>query len=331
MQPSAINASSKNRQRTAMAVRCLFFSISAAAFLSAGEFQPSASIVLLGDIMLGRGVAEAHAGGDWAAVLHSLQPAIRAADLALANLESPIGCDDSLLRSDPRSLAAPPAAAAALDSSGLDVLSTANNHALDAGPEGRRCTIETLSRLGIAALNSFSTPVGKNIHGLRISFLALDLVGDSPPEAADDLERSIRRAHKAGDLVVVSLHWGLEYQSGHDLLQEQIADRLVEAGADILWGHHPHVLQEISWIDGALVLYSLGNTVFDQQEPAPARRGTLVWANVDRSGVHSVAILPFAIDPGGGKTGALEVTSLWFSYPQIRSTRDIIALNRGAP
>ena len=84
-------------------------------------------------------------------------------------------------------------------------------------------------------------------------------------------------------------------------------------------------------MNGALVLYSLGNTVFDQQEPAPVRRGTLVWANVDRSGIRSVAVLPFVIDPRGGKTGAADISSLWFSYPQIGSARDIIAENRGSP
>jgi len=304
---------STGRQRT-RAVRCLLFSLLAAAVLTAGEYQPSASIVLLGDIMLGRGVAEAHAGGDWADVLQSLQPVIRTADLALANLESPIGCD-SILPSDPRSLVAPPAAAAALGSSGLDVVSTANNHALDAGPDGQRCTSDSLSPLGIDTLNSLSHPLEKRIRGLKIFLLALDFAGDAPPEAAGELERSIRRAHAAGELVVVSLHWGLEYQSGHDPLQEAIAARLVEAGADILWGHHPHVAQEMEWRKGSLILYSLGNTVFDQHEPASVRRGTLVWANLDRSGVQSIAILPFAIDPRRGKTGAPEILSLRFSHP----------------
>jgi poly-gamma-glutamate capsule biosynthesis protein CapA/YwtB (metallophosphatase superfamily) len=317
------------RQR-ATPVRCLICSIVAAAFLNAGEYQPSASLVFFGDIMLGRGVAEAHAAGDWESVLQSLHPVTRAADLALANLESPIGCD-STLPSDPRSLAAPPGAAKALGSAGMDVLSTANNHALDAGPDGRRCSIHALAALGIDAINSFSIPVEKTIRGLRMVFLALDFIGDKPPEAVGELERAIRRAHGAGKVVVVSLHWGLEYQSGHDSFQEQIAARLVDAGADILWGHHPHVVQEIEWRKGSLILYSLGNAVFDQREPDPVRRGTLVWADVDRRGARSIMILPFAIDPRRGKTGPPDFLSLRFSSPQIHTARDIIPEKRSTP
>jgi poly-gamma-glutamate capsule biosynthesis protein CapA/YwtB (metallophosphatase superfamily) len=329
MQPFAKFSHSTIRQRAAP-VRCLIFSIGAAALLTAGEYQPSASLVFLGDIMLGRGVAESHAGGDWESVLQSLQPVIRAADLALANLESPIGCD-SAVPSDPRSLAAPPAAAAALDAAGMDFLSTANNHALDAGPEGRHCTIDTLAALGIDTINSFSLPVEITIRGLRMVFLALDFIGDTPPDAAGELERAVRRAHEAGKVVVVSLHWGLEYQSGHDSFQEQIAARLADAGADILWGHHPHVVQEMEWRKGSLILYSLGNTVFDQQEPGPVRRGALVWADVDRRGARSIMILPFAIDPRRGKTGSPDYLSLRFSSPPIHTARDIITENRGRP
>jgi poly-gamma-glutamate capsule biosynthesis protein CapA/YwtB (metallophosphatase superfamily) len=310
------------RQRTGE-VRCLIFSIVTVVFLSAGEYQPLASLVFLGDIMLGRGVAESHAGGDWKSALQSLQPITRAADLALANLESPIGCDTNIPR-DSRSLVASSEAVAALGSAGIDVLSTANNHAQDAGAEGRRCTIDALAAFGMDAVNSFSHPVEKNIRGVPIVFLALDLVGDSPPGAGVALERAVRRAKEAGKIVVISLHWGLEYQSGHDRLQEQIAARLVDAGADILWGHHPHVVQEMEWRSGALILYSLGNAVFDQQEPETVRRSALVWADVDRRGVRSMVILPFALDPRRGKTGPPDLLSVRFSFPPIHSARDII-------
>ncbi|MGB7539602.1 MAG: CapA family protein [Anaerolineales bacterium] len=329
MQP-LVKTSPSNTGGRATTVRCLVCSIVAAAFLSSGEYQPSSSLVFLGDIMLGRGVAEAHAGEDWESVLQSLRPVTRAADLALANLESPIGCD-STAPSDPRSLAAPPAAAAALGSAGMDFLSTANNHALDAGPEGRRCTNDALAALGIDAITSFSIPVEKTIRGLRIAFLALDFIGDAPPDAAGELERAVRRAHEAGKVVVVSLHWGMEYQSGHDSFQEQIAARLVDAGADILWGHHPHVVQEMEWRKGSLILYSLGNTVFDQQEPEPVRRGALVWAEADRSGVRSMMILRFAIDPRRGETGAPDFSSLRFSSSPSLTARDIITGPWGRP
>ncbi len=309
---------------------CLSVLILGAACIPASDYQPSASLVFLGDVMLGRGVAQAHAGGDWESVLQSLAPITRAADLALANLESPIGCAPDV-PSGGRLLAAPPAAAVALESAGIDLVSTANNHALDAGIEGRDCTLAALSSLDILALSSYAQPVGINRRGMKIVFLAINLVGEAPPDAIGSLEQVVRGAHQAGKIVVVSLHWGLEYQSGHDTLQEQIAVRLADAGADVLWGHHPHVVQETEWRNRSLILYSLGNAVFDQQEPASTRRGALVWAEADRSGVRSMAIIRFAIDPRLGKTGAVDFSSIRFSYPKSLTARDIITHISGRP
>jgi poly-gamma-glutamate capsule biosynthesis protein CapA/YwtB (metallophosphatase superfamily) len=317
------------RQR-AVLVGCLIVFILAAACISASDYLPSASLVFLGDIMLGRGVAQAHEGGDWESVLQSLAPITRAADLALANLESPIRCTPEV-PSGVRSLAAPPASSAALISAGMDIVSTANNHALDAGPAGRDCTVAALSGSGISMLESYSHPLEINLHGLKIVFLAINLVGEMPLESIAMLERAVHIAHRAGKIVVVSLHWGLEYQSGRDALQEQIAARLADAGADVLWGHHPHVVQETEWRNGSLILYSLGNAVFDQQEPASSRRGALVWAEVGRSGVHSMMIIRFAIDPRLGKTGAPDLSSFRFSSPQSPAARDIITQTPGRP
>jgi poly-gamma-glutamate capsule biosynthesis protein CapA/YwtB (metallophosphatase superfamily) len=297
-------------------MRCLVFCLLAIAPLAADSFEPSIHLVLLGDVMLGRGVAEAHASGDWDSVLRSISPITRAADWAAVNLESPIGCGASG-PSGPLSLTAPPAAAAALTSAGVDLVSTVNNHAQDAGPRGS-CTREVLIPRGIAVLDSPAVPLDIDVRGLLLVFLALDFTGEVPPESIAILEREVHSAAESGKIVVVSLHWGMEYQSGRDSLQEQIADRLVHAGADILWGHHPHVMQELEWRGGALVLYSLGNAVFDQPEPEAARRGTLIWAEVDRRGVHSAAILPFAIDPRSGRTGAPDFSSLRISFSSVR-------------
>jgi poly-gamma-glutamate capsule biosynthesis protein CapA/YwtB (metallophosphatase superfamily) len=324
----AINSSTI--RQPAKTAGCLIVLIFGAACIPASEYQPSASLVFLGDLMLGRGVAQAHAGGDWESVLQSLAPVTRAADLALANLESPIGCAPDV-PSGMRSLAAPPAAAAALESAGIDIVSTANNHALDAGTEGRDCTLAALSSLDILAVNSYTQPVGINDRRLKIAFLAINLAGKTPPDSIGMLERAVRAAHEAGCIVVVSLHWGLEYQSGHDALQEQIAVRLADAGADVLWGHHPHAVQEAEWRNRSLILYSLGNAVFDQPEPASARRGALVWAEADRSGILSMMIIRFAIDPRLGKTGAMDFSSIRFSYPKSLTARDIITQISGRP
>jgi poly-gamma-glutamate capsule biosynthesis protein CapA/YwtB (metallophosphatase superfamily) len=299
---------------------CLAICLLAAWLLTAGAYEPSVSLVFLGDIMLGRGVAEAHADGGWESILRSLKRITRSADLALANLESPIFCNGTAA-ADLGPLAAPAEASAALDSAGLDILTMVNNHASDAGPDGKRCTYQALAALGMASIQSPEETVEVRIRGLSLVFLAADFTGETPPDAVDSLERRIRLASGAGKVVVVSLHWGLEYQSGRDPLQERIASRLAGSHADILWGHHPHVVQEIEWKSGTLVMYSLGNAVFDQREPDAVRRGTLVWANVDRFGVRSIFTLPFAIDPNRGETEGMDVASFRIAFAPTRLLR----------
>jgi poly-gamma-glutamate capsule biosynthesis protein CapA/YwtB (metallophosphatase superfamily) len=108
----------------------------------------------------------------------------------------------------------------------------------------------------------------------------------------------------------------MEHQAGHDAIQRRIADALASAGADILWGHHPHVVQETEWLDETLVFYSLGNAVFDQQEPASVRRGELVWVEADRRGVRFYATLAFAIDARRGRIKSLDPFSFRYATRQ---------------
>jgi poly-gamma-glutamate capsule biosynthesis protein CapA/YwtB (metallophosphatase superfamily) len=102
----------------------------------------------------------------------------------------------------------------------------------------------------------------------------------------------------------------MEHQSGTDRLQESLAAQCLQAGAAVVWGHHPHIVQRIQAADHALVAYSLGNAVFDQTAPATARQGLLLWVQIDRSGVRFAASITFSIDPRMGRTGPPDWTSL---------------------
>ncbi len=292
-------------------VRAVAAAMIASLFLSAGAFEPSATIVLLGDVMLGRGVALAHAGGEWRNALQSLAPILQSADVALANLESPIDCDTPG-SADPRSLLAPAESVEALTSAGLDVVSLANNHARDGGERGAQCTRDLLMHHGVSFLDS-SSALFLAVHGVRLAILAADFSGEIPAHAVEELSNRISELHQRGNLVVVSLHWGMEYQSGSDDLQKSAARTLAQSGADILWGHHPHAVQESIWIGRTLVLYSLGNAVFDQWQLDSARRGEMVWVEADRSGVRFFAEVGFSIDPQHGRTGSVLPTTFRFS------------------
>jgi poly-gamma-glutamate capsule biosynthesis protein CapA/YwtB (metallophosphatase superfamily) len=272
--------------------------------------QSSFTIAFLGDVMLGRGVAQAHASLErpWALALDGIRPDLQAADLALANLESPL-TTRPLLQAG-YDLRGPQAAADALSAAGIDFVSLANNHALDAGPEGLSDTQQALRGAGVSWIGPQAQVVVSSLQGQRIAFLAFeDII--APLDLAA-LEQAVRQARGQADWVVVAMHWGGEYRPAPDARQQQLAQALADAGADVVWGQHPHVLQRIDWVQGAgrqratLVMYSLGNALFDQIEPMDGRRGALLLVRFGSEGIQNVRALPFVIDPRGGQVLAAD-------------------------
>jgi poly-gamma-glutamate synthesis protein (capsule biosynthesis protein) len=263
------------------------------------------SIALMGDVMLGRGVARALSTSGWDNAFAAVRSQYREADLVLANLESPFSTQGPPAGgNDLRWLAAPLKARQALQSGGFDLLSLANNHSLDGGEAGAELTAGVLRQVGITGMPRAGPAVFKDVNGLRLGFLAFDDVS-APIDLADSTAK-VRIAKERCDLLVVSIHWGQEFSSEPSERQELLASELVKAGAGIIWGHHPHVLQRLEWLERekdrpALVAYSLGNTLFDQLYPQTAREGAILLVTADRLGVQSVRVLPVAIDPLKGR------------------------------
>jgi poly-gamma-glutamate synthesis protein (capsule biosynthesis protein) len=273
--------------------------------------QPDHSTVtlaLLGDLMLGRGVDPKPAS------LAFLTPELAEADLALANLESPLSPTLPTVGST-YNLCASSERANLLSAWGLDLLSIANNHSFDCGPDGPNDTVKALTATGITPIGPGMEPVFQEVKSLQLAFLAFDDV--SSLLNANAAVQAIRSAHANGAVVIVSIHWGMEYQGGASDRQKSLARRFAEAGAALVWGHHPHVLQPAEWIDpstslGAgpstavvaplrpplrtFVLYSLGNALFDQGGLADTRQAALVLVEISTNGVQSVRAVPFVIN-----------------------------------
>ncbi len=297
--------------------------------LAAGENV--VELVAVGDVMLGR-----RAAGEpqpFAAVT----PWLRAADLALGNLECVIApggtpCpgrfDGPALQ--PYRLCAPPSAVTALRKAGFDVLGLANNHTLDLGPAGLAETVSRLQTDGIATVGAGPSaeaalwPLVRQIEGVRLALLAFNAVPDpadtgfaktkAPDQNEDwawagwDQERvvaAIAAARAQADAVIISVHWGYEYETRADPAQHDAANRLLEAGADLVIGHHPHVVQGCRVTDepdggqtngGRFVAYSLGNFVFDQEQ-GETRQGLALRAFFDDQGLRAVQALPVWVGP----------------------------------
>jgi poly-gamma-glutamate capsule biosynthesis protein CapA/YwtB (metallophosphatase superfamily) len=292
--------------------------------LPVDETGAMGQVLLVGDVMLARGVAAE------SAPLEKATPWLRTADLTLGNLECAIAPENLALasaresdsRGGPYFLVAPASAVNALKEAGFDILGMANNHALDRGLEGLADTATSLESAGMLPIGAAETSeqayqaVIRPVGGVRVAFLALNAVPSprgpqwsgevraSNPEGSwavagwerDEAVAAVRAAREQADAVVVSIHWGYEYDTRVDPAQREMASALVDAGADLIVGHHPHVIQALETLPKpaggqALVAYSLGNFVFDQGFDE-TDKGLALRAFFDRQGLRAVQALP---------------------------------------
>jgi poly-gamma-glutamate capsule biosynthesis protein CapA/YwtB (metallophosphatase superfamily) len=242
---------------------------------------PTFTLAFGGDVMLGRGVAQS-LDGDWQSAFSAVRPWLADTDLSFANLESPLTNAPQV--SSGYDLRTKPAAASALRTAGFDVVSLANNHALDAGETG---LAETVATLKAAEITGVVTQTSGNLRqSVRYHLLAFD---DSLlPLNIDAAAQQVVEARQRADLVIVSVHWGGEYQAAPSLRQQAIAHELAFAGADLVIGHGPHVLQRVEWMGKTLVAYSLGNLLFDQPYPLDCRQGVILRVTRSVRGTRSV-------------------------------------------
>ena len=259
----------------------------------------TATLALTGDVMLGRHVAQSNAPGGWDDALSALAPCTTAADIAFANLESPLTM--APLIEDTLDLRAPPEANQALQASHLDLVSLANNHAFDAGYQGLQDTKQALLAVGVQLIGPGEEPWVTQVNGLILVWFAFDDI--SAPLNLEMVQEALEAYRSDADLIIVSIHWGSELNPAPNSRQRNLASELAAAGADLVVGHHPHVLQPVEWVWGSkrerptLVAFSLGNALFDQATPPAVRYGAMLLVDVGPSGVGDVCAFPTQVDP----------------------------------
>jgi len=278
------------------------------------------TLLFTGDVMLSRAVGlRMERQQDWSLPFHLIAETMRNADLRYCNLECPVsdrGCNLHHLysfRADPRVIEG-------LQAAGFDVVSQANNHTYDWGPAALLDSLERLRAAGIrpvgAGQNAWAAhyPLLVNVGSLRIAFLAY--VDIDPKEATAGVNRpgvawldpaqalaDIRFARPLADLVIVCPHWGVEYALEPTRDQVALAHQMIDAGADIIVGSHPHVVQPLENYHDHWIAYSLGNFIFDQQNPA-THRGMMLRVMVRDKQISEV--LPLAIKINSSFQAALE-------------------------
>ena len=256
----------------------------------ASDFHPLAPshpgrvrLAFVGDINLGRHVAGWIDNHGQAWLLEACKPWLDDSDLAVANLECAVGDGGAEYTPKEVYLKARPRDLNALSFGGIGLVTLANNHILDYGPEVLDQTIQGLDErgiqhVGIAGANQHQPVVYMKLQGKTVAFLGFCSVCPGAFEStgkkagvevamAKVMTPQVQRAKRHADFVVVLIHWGQEYY-GANALQKRLAKSLSEAGADLVIGSHPHVLQKVDRIGKTLVAYSLGNFVFDMKYAA---------------------------------------------------------------
>ncbi len=281
---------------------------------------PEVRILFAGDIMLSRYVGRlARQKHNPAWPLHEIADLFGSADIAFANLESPFsdrgGAIDKgmVFRADPEMITA-------LESAGIDVVSTANNHARDCGGYGIEYTLDLLAQHGILAAGTGSSSKlaheGVILARKGVGFGLLGYTFDQsngnhqdvddrvammdPDRMRADVSSLLERA----DAVIVSMHAGIEYQAVPNALQRRFARAAIDAGASVVVGHHPHVVQPVERYGGGVIFYSLGNLVFDQFQSRRTQRGWIADVRFSGARLGSWDIIPVDIVNTVARAGA---------------------------
>lgn len=246
-----------------------------------GDASERISLSFVGDMLPGEYIAEimAQNGYDFPyqkSLLYLSEP-----DLMVGNLELPITTGGTPVEGTPYVYKGSPDALPAMRDAGFDVLSLANNHALDQGLEGMRDTMKHLTDAGIGFMGvgendkEAFAPLIQETKGLKVAFVGVsevipfaEMKADSNvPGIAETYETtravaSIKSAEEEADIVVVMVHWGEDGKDTPENYQKNMARAYIDAGADLVIGSHPHVLQGFETYKGKWIAYSLGNFVY---------------------------------------------------------------------
>jgi len=257
---------------------------------SAGSASPAASapqgsgqqvkLTFVGDVMMASKVEDILKQKGYDYPYTNVTDLLSKADYTIANLETPVttrGTEqkkDYVYRSSPLALSA-------LRASGIDLVNLANNHVMDYGTEGLLDTFDALDQEGIQRMGAGKNleeayqPVIVEKQGIKIAFLGFSRVvpegswkaAAGHPGVAETYNykpavEAIQKAKEKADIVVVTAHWGVERSDQPDKYQKELAHRYIDAGADLIVGGHPHVLQGFEQYKGKWIAYSLGNFIF---------------------------------------------------------------------
>jgi len=282
-------------------------------------FDAATHLVAVGDVMLDRRIGERIANGNPIFPFELVFDLLSTADITVGNLECAMG-DQGAPVDKGYTFRAPAEAARSFAIAGFDLLSLANNHAMDYGPDALLDAVSLLEKNHVRSVGAgenaaaAAAPVILTANGTSIAFLSFV---DVPVEVRgfdarswtatqnqpgvswavpEQMQADIAAVRPLVDIVVVLLHSGYEYVVQPSLPQVTAAHTAIDAGADLVLGHHAHVLQGIEFYNQGVIAYGLGNFVFDDGD-IPQTVLLNVW--LDSGGVRELEVVPIMLTEDG--------------------------------
>lgn len=295
-------------------------------------------IVFVGDILLARGVGEKTESFGYDYPYDKIKGILKDSDLTIGNLECAISSRGTpALKKESLLFRAAPENAPALKEAGFDVLNLANNHTMDFGREALTDTVDFLNSAGIKTFGAGKNrdtarkPLYIKVKGTVVGFLGFSafpsegyfFLEDQPDVAQADmasLGAEVKSAKEKCDVLIVSFHWGKEFDYYPVESQKSAAHVALDNGADIVVGHHPHVLQGVENYNGKPIFYSLGNFVFDRQNPRGTDETLILKVEMEKSKIERIELVPVKIidcqPTEAGFDGGFEILNRFQMYSE---------------
>lgn len=264
---------------------------------------PRADIVFVGDMLFDRSirtVIEQH-GGDY--VFSCMDPILSQADLVVGNLEGPITDNPSVSQdSEPGdgnnyTFTFPPSTAALLYAHNVRLVSLGNNHIMNFSLDGLMQTERYLDAAGVGHFGDPDKPEAERVAHVTVNGVSFAFVNwsDWTSDKTDHTVAQVREEAGAGRVVVVYSHWGEEYATTSPERVQRLARQFVDAGASLVVGSHPHVVQQHEIYHGKDIYYSLGNFIFDQYWIDEVDHGLVLDVAFGPNGVERINEIPVVL------------------------------------
>jgi len=243
------------------------------------------TILLVGDIMLDRGLEDLIKQNSIYYPFQKINNFLRGIDIVFGNLEGPIVKNPPEFLDNSLKFAFNSDVMRAVSWCNFNLFSLANNHTLDMGKEGLEETKMWLKKYGINfvgdPLSGSSDNLNSSFFRDNITFLAFNQIFPFIVRE-EEMIKTIKtvKSLNPDNFLIVSMHWGEEYKLINSPAQQKLAHQVIEAGADLIIGHHPHVVQNIEKYQGKLIFYSLGNFIFDQYFSPETQQGLAVGLEI---------------------------------------------------